>query len=229
MQYDMFRIAFRNRSIFDNRVHNNMGNAFGLDIDYRELVEVAYDIVGVEPGNFDMNIQIPRINIDDERIHAINENIRNTYIPEIIDFGTDASIDVTLNISYVAYINEGVLSVVINSLLTEGVGSPQRLIIRTINIDLDTFEILDLEEVLRRQGINIEELQARIDREIEDVARGQEGLDGEDVSVFLRNPNDLMYRVENINNFFVGEEGHLFIVFSYGNSADTNMFDLVVI
>ena len=35
------------------------------------------------------------------------------------------------------------------------------------------------------------------------------------------------YKIENITNFFLNEEGKLYIVFAYGNQNFTSEFDIV--
>ena len=41
--------------------------------------------------------------------------------------------------------------------------------------------------------------------------------------------NNQMYRVENISNFILGEQGHLYIIYAYGNNNFTSETDLIII
>ena len=45
--------------------------------------------------------------------------------------------------------------------------------------------------------------------------------------VYERNLESEIYKIENITNFFLNEEGKLYIVFAYGNQNFTSEFDIV--
>ena len=45
----------------------------------------------------------------------------------------------------------------------------------------------------------------------------------------VRDAENEMYEIENAENFFLGEDGFLYIVYSYGNKEETNLIDIIVI
>ena len=47
-------------------------------------------------------------------------------------------------------------------------------------------------------------------------------------SVYKRNSSDSMYNVDNITEFFLGEDDVLYVIFAYGNQNQTNEMDIVV-
>ena len=71
-------------------------------------------------------------------------------------------------------------------------------------------------------------MQTRIDEEILASARRVEVKREQGHNVHARDTADPMYRVENINNFFLGVDGHLFVIFAYGNISHTNAIDKII-
>ena len=48
-------------------------------------------------------------------------------------------------------------------------------------------------------------------------------------NVYQRNPEDEMYKLENIQNFMEGPNGELYIIFAYGNNNYTSEMDVIEI
>ena len=218
--YEELRIRFRNEIFISSLLWENE--------EHSDLVETR-EIIDTSAGRFDFNIQIPIVNIENGEAEIINDLIWEEYIVYATNIVENARVHTIFNVDYAAYINDNILSIVIRSTYRSG---RERLTIRTFNIDLNTNEFLTLEDIIARRNLDTREMQEKIDEEIEAIARHQEAvqetIDDPRVEVLLRDPSDKMYRIENIDNFFIGERGHLFIVFAYGNESYTRDVDLVI-
>ena len=48
-------------------------------------------------------------------------------------------------------------------------------------------------------------------------------------SVYPRNSSDEIYDIDNITEFFIGEDNALYVIFAYGNQNNTSEMDIVVL
>ena len=47
-------------------------------------------------------------------------------------------------------------------------------------------------------------------------------------AVNVRDSNCDEYKIENSQNFFIGEKGYLFVVYPYGNKEFTSEMDIII-
>ena len=219
--YEELRDNFRN--IFDNSLHLD-----SQSFDLEGLVDTVRTLEASEAERFDFNLHIPRINIDHANIDALNEVIRNTYLGRAEQIYETSTSHTIFNVDYVAYVNGNVLSLIVRASLRYG-NNPQRLLIQAVNVNLDTNTVMEIDDVIALKELDRSEMQERINSEITERIRQVEALaEATEHNIFMRDLNDPMYLVENVNNFFLGEDGHLFIMFAYGNRNYTNEIDVVI-
>ena len=48
-------------------------------------------------------------------------------------------------------------------------------------------------------------------------------------NLYPRNSNDEIYDIDNITEFFIGEDNALYVIFAYGNQNNTSEMDIVVL
>ena len=48
-------------------------------------------------------------------------------------------------------------------------------------------------------------------------------------TVYKRDLNNAMYLIDNVDNFFVGKDGKIYIIYAYGNSNFTSEIDIIEI
>jgi len=119
------------------------------------------------------------------------------------------------------------LSVVIHSNLKEGT-SAQRVIVETYNYDLRNNKEISLEEVLRIENIEPEQMQNKIKSEIEIEQKKVEDLKNLGYSIYSRDAENDRYKIENSKQFYLTNQT-LYIIYAYGNDTFTSEMDLVVI
>ena len=178
-------------------------------------------------NSYDMNLNIPYINIDNETIKAYNEEIKQTYEEKAENILQAESGNTIYTLEYEATIENDILSLIIRSNLKEG-ASAQRLIVQTFNYDLRNNKEITLEELIELKQLNVDDVQNRIDEEITAEYRRVEDLKSLGYLIFERNPADEMYKIENSQDFFV-KDGNIYIIYAYGNENLTREMDLVIV
>ena len=131
------------------------------------------------------------------------------------------------NVDYVAFINNGILSIVIKSLLKEG-NNPQRTIVQTYNYDLQTGERVEIGKILSNKGLTTDEVQKKIKDIVNEAANAANILEQSGYSVFKRNLEYAMYNMNNLSTYMLGPSNELYIIFAYGNKNFTSEMDIVL-
>lgn len=219
--------------LFDNEM-NYQGYSVNdqVKIDQtKELVYTNYSLTEIYENKYDIKANIPFININSEKIANINKEI-NTIFQEkansIIankDKGTAASI---YTVDYTAYLNQNILSIIIKSTIREG-GNVQRLIIKAYTYNLSTDEIIPLSNMLEIQAKDTQTVENDIRKVIQESISYTDNLAAIGYTVYERDINSTIYKVENSNNYFLGPNNTIYIIYAYGNSSFTSEKDIVVL
>ncbi len=212
-------------SIFTNSI--NIESSARQDINYEEIVYCKYNI-NEEKDNYKINAKIPYFNIDNINSEYINKNISELFSSKIIEIVNNSTLNTTFDLNYVVYVNNNIISLVINCKYKEGKNA-QRQIIQTYNYDLEKNKVLNIDDILQYKNLSKEEVQTKISDEISKKVSETQAISQQGYNVYTRNENDDMYKVENTTNFFLGKNNYLYIVYAYGNNAFTSITDLVII
>ena len=141
-------------SNFDDIFQNQL-EEYTTDVDVKKIDEekpLVYtyytkDENESKENSYDMNLNIPYINIDSETIKAYNEEIKQTYEEKAENILQAESGNTIYTLQYEATIENNILSLIIRSNLKEG-ASAQRLIVQTFNYDLKNNKEITLEELI---------------------------------------------------------------------------------
>lgn len=219
-------------SNFDDIFQNHL-EEYTTDVSIKKIDE-GQDIVYTyytkdenKKNSYDMNLNIPYINIDNEIIAAYNEEIKQTYEEKAESTLQTENENIIYTLQYEATIENDILSLIIRANLKEG-SSAQRLIIQTFNYDLRNNKEITLEEMINLKQLNTNDVQNKINQEIESEHQRVEDLRSLGYSVFERNPEGEMYKIENSQEFFV-KDGNIYIIYAYGNENITSEMDLVIV
>lgn len=194
--------------------------------------EIVYTYVEIQESNdrYELNINIPAININTDVATSLNSSTQTTFINkanEIIS-DTDSTVKIIYSIDYVAFINDNILSLVIRSTLKEG-SSAQRIMIQTYNYNLETDEEVSLLDLVTLKMLNKDE----VDEEIMEVVteaneEAQILYDMGYSETYVRDLDSSIYSVDGANVYFLGPDGTLYIIYPYGNSEFTSTMDIIV-
>ena len=193
----------------------------------QEIVYTYYQKAENKENSYDINLNIPYINIDNETIVAYNEEIKQTYEEKAENTLQTENENIIYTLQYEATIENDILSLIIRANLKEG-SRAQRLIIQTFNYDLKNNKEISLAEMIELKQLNQREVQSKIDEEIASEQKRVEDLRSLGYGIFERDSENEMYKIENSQEFFV-KDGNIYIIYAYGNENITSEMDLVIV
>ena len=193
------------------------------------IIGIAYESTEKVTGKYSIDIKVPYININNSTVREYNKQIEEIFKQKALDIMNDfTSTDIIYTVDYIAYINENnMVSIAIRSILKEG-SNAQRTIIQTYNYDFVNSKEIKLEEILETKGLEKKEVENKITTKIKQEQVKVEELKKLGYNIFERNYKDDMYELENTTEFFIGEEGFLYLIYAYGNENYTSELDLVI-
>ena len=83
--------------------------------------------------------------------------------------------------------------------------------------------------MLEIKGLNSNDVQSKIEDTIQASISYSDNLASLGYETFKRNKNDEMYNIENVDNYFVGPNRSIYIIYAYGNKNFTTESDVVYI
>ncbi len=222
-----------------NNLFNNTFNKQGYDtsnikrfqsLESEDIVYKAYDVKQEVDGKYSLDIKLPAFNIDNQEVPAgYNSKTQSIFANKVTSIVTGANQYTIYNIDYVAYINDGILSLTIKSTLKEG-NNPQRNIVLSYNYNIETGESVTLDEVLEKYNISKNEVNKKINTQVKEASKQAEKIsEATGQNMYKRDLTNAMYLTENVNNFLVGKNGEIYIIYAYGNNSLTSEIDIIKI
>lgn len=193
----------------------------------KRIIYTGYQYEENVEGKYNINVNLPYINIENETIEKYNKEIKETFEDKTLSILTSKVSGEIYNVNYKAYITNEILSIVIRANLKEG-NNPQRQIYKTYNFNLKTNKPVEIKEMLSIKGLEEKEANEKIKEEIKNIQVDVEKLKESGYEIFTRNSNDEMYKIENVKEYFLGKENRLYIIFAYGNQNFTSEKDIVI-
>lgn len=222
----ILKVEFNN--IFDNKLDIKNTNIEVKKLENeKDIVFTDYQRKETKENNYDLDLNIPKINVDTDTIKKYNQEISDTFIKKAENILASSNSNSIYTVQYAATIEDDILSLVIQSNLKDG-NNAQRVIVLTYNYDLKNNEEISLKDLLERKNINIASVENDVRDEISSEKKRVENLKALGYSVFERNPDDSRYKVENTKQFFI-EDSKIYLIYAYGNDNLTTEMDLVVI
>lgn len=194
-----------------------------------EIVGVLYESKEKLAGKYSLDVKIPYININTSAVKKYNSEIEQTFKQKALDvINSTESKDVVYTVDYIAYINKNnILSIAIRSILKEG-NNAQRTIIQTYNYDFKNNKEITLDKILETKGLNKEQVETKVIEKVKKEQAKVEELKKLGYNIFERDYTNKMYKVENTTEFFIGQDGFLYLIYAYGNNNYTSELDLVI-
>lgn len=223
-QTELLKTEFE--QIFTNRIENAEGQENKKKESDKELVYTKTERKESKLNCYDIEVHIPYINIDNEKVEEYNKEIEE-FVEKTNSVLESQNRNTIYTVEYVANVKDGILSLIIRSNLKEG-SSAQRVIIQTYNYDLRNNKEITLAEVLKIEGLNKYEIQEKVKNEITIAQKKVEDLKNLGYNIYSRELDNGMYQVENSKEFYL-TENTLYIIYAYGNETFTSEMDLIVI
>ena len=214
--------------IFQNRLETYESDLQISKIDENEsLIYTYYAKQETKENSYDLNLNIPYINIDNEILQNYNQEIKETFEQKAESVLETQNENIIYSVQYEATIENDILSLIIRSNLKQS-SNAQRLIIQTYNYDLRNQREVTLQEMIQNKQLDIRDVQNKINEEITLAQKKVDDLKSLGYGIFERNPEDEMYKIENTEQFFI-KDGNIYIMYAYGNENLTTEMDLVIV
>lgn len=216
-------------NIFDNKINYQNNNInIAKEDSQKEIIYTSYINQDVLENSYDFNINIPYLNINSDTAKKINQEINSLFYEKAINILANTNQKTIYNVKYKAYVNNNIVSLIISATLKEG-DNAQRVIIKTYNYNLSSDSELGIKEILQYRNISETYAQNKINETIKNASENVNKYIELGYNRYLRNVNDSIYKLENTNVYFLGENKALYIIYPYGNSHYTSEIDLLVI
>ncbi|MBR3697536.1 MAG: hypothetical protein IKM97_04680 [Clostridia bacterium] len=216
-------------SLFQNSLKINSENVNIVEKieETKDLIYTGYKLENEDENYYSVNANIPLINIDSAKAQEINRQIKSDFYDKANNIMRQTDNYDVYNVTYVAYINGDILSVVIKSSLKEG-NKSERVSIKTYNYSLTKDKILNLTDLIALKNETIENVQLKITNEIKTAYTNAKIIAAEYGNLYERDIEGEMYKVENATTFFLTDDGYIYVVYAYGNNDYTNEMDVVI-
>lgn len=214
--------------IFDNTLKINSENLSVDKIDSeKDIVYTAYHLVNEDETYYSVDVNIPEINLDSEVAKKMNSEIKSEYYNKANSIMRQTQGNTIYKVSYGAYINRNVLSVVIRASLKEQ-GKSEKVSMKTYTYSILGEEMIPLEDLIKLKGTTPEEVQNSIDTEIRTASANAQLIANEYGTLYQRNLESEQYKVQNATEYFLTDDGYVYIIYAYGNQDYTNERDIVI-
>lgn len=214
--------------IFNNNIENTEGNYDSKKEDTtKNLVYTIQEKKETKTNSYDLEIHIPYINIKNEIVDKYNKEIEEVFVNMKNKVLKSENRNIIYTVEYVANVQDGILSVMIHSNFKEGTNA-QRVIIKTYNYDLRNNKEITLQEMLKFEQLEEQKIQNQIKYEIETEQKKVEDLKQLGYNIYNRNIDSDIYKIENTTEFYITKDV-LYIIYPYGNEAETSEMDLIII
>ena len=224
--YNNLRMEFN--SIFMNQLYTEEPNTrFDRIQTNKEIVYTGYNLKNEDENFYKVDVKIPVLNINTEVAKKINKEIEEEFYNKANVIMRNLEGYTIYNVSYSAYVNKDVVSIVVKSSLKEE-NKNEKVTIKTYNYSIPTGKEVLLKELIELKQISPKEVQKTIDEEIEKAYNNALAISSEYGSTYNRNLDDKMYNLENTKEFFLTNEGNIYIIYPYGNEEYTNEVDIVI-
>ncbi|MBR6033710.1 MAG: hypothetical protein IKP28_03100 [Clostridia bacterium] len=226
-EYEELKVKFN--SIFNNTVKMPLGEQVEVNKsdETKDIVYTAYEIDLYSENKYDINVNIPAINIDSEVAKKINKEIDNIFGSKVNTVILSKDALSIYNLDYVAYLKDDILSIVIKATLKE-LDYSQRVIIKTYNYNIATDQEVTLGTFLIKKNLNKNDVYNKVTDEIEKVITNNEAFAKAGFEVYVRDKNSKIYLPENTDTFFMDENDYLYIIYAYGNNNFTSEMDMII-
>lgn len=231
-EIDVLKAEFN--SLFNNSILINSEN---VRVDRmepsNELVYAGYNFVNEDENYYSVNAQIPILNINTDVAKAINGEIKKEYYDKANAIMRRTEGNTIYNVTYAAFVNQDILSLVIKSSLKEQDKS-EKVSIKTYCYSLPDSKLLSINNVLESsellagKGILLENVQTTINDEVKKAYNNAKIIAENYGTLYERDLKSEIYKIENTQNFFLTQDGYVYIVYAYGNNDYTNEMDIII-
>lgn len=193
----------------------------------KDLLYTGYKLKNEDENFFSVNAVIPLLNINTEKAKEINKAIIAEFHEKANTVMRSQDVYTVYNVTYIAYINNDILSVAIKSSLREG-EKAEKVSVKTYNYSLSAERQVTLAELVELKEETVQSVQSKIDSEIKTAYNNAKIIAAEYGNLYERDLSSDMYKVENATTYFLTDDGYVYVLYPYGNKDYTNEMDIVI-
>ena len=215
--------------IFENKVNYLENNSYKISKikENEEIVYLGYQNNEKKANDYELDVNIPYINIKNETTEEFNTQIKDIFEKKAKDVLNTQNHNIIYTVDYSAYVSNNILSLIVRSTLKEG-GNPQRDIVQTYNYDLANQKKCTIDSMLELKGISKKEASQKIKDEIKIVQERVDELIKLGYTIYARDYTSDIYNINNVTEYFMGNDDALYIIYAYGNENHTSEMDITV-
>ena len=220
--------------LFNNSIEINSENVRVDRIETsKELVYTGYNLVNEDENFYSVNAQIPILNINTDAAKAVNAEIRTEYYDKANTIMRKTEGNTIYNVTYAAFVNEDILSLVVKASLKEQ-GKSEKVTIKTYSYHLPEQKLLSLNDLLEYSDLlavkelTLEGIQKIINEDIEKAYNNAKIIAADFGNLYERDLSSEIYKIENATTFFLTQDGYVYLVYAYGNKDYTNEMDIII-
>ena len=193
--------------IFENKVNYLENNNYKIDKldNSKEIIYTGYSDKNNKISDYNLDVNIPYINIQNSVIDGFNNEIKEVFEKKARDILNTQKQNIIYSVNYCSYITNNILSLVIRANLKEG-ENPARDIVQTYNYDLINQKEVSFEDMLELKSVSRLDASRKINAEIKEIENEVKNMSQLGYSVYPRNSSDEIYDIDNITEFFIGED-----------------------
>ena len=215
-------------NLFTNTINNDNGeNNSKKEEQDKDLVYTGYQRKESKLNSYNLEVNIPHINVDNEITNNYNKEIEDIFLNLANNVLQTENSNIIYTVDYVANVQDGILSLMIRSNFKQG-SNAQKVIIQTYNYDLRNNKEITLQEVLKIEKLDEQNVQNRIHTKVQEEEKKAEDLHSLGYNIYSRDINSDIYKLENSTEFYLTPDA-LYIIYAYGNETDTSEMDLVIL
>ena len=215
---------------FENMFNNNY---IGENIEVEKLdeeKEIIYkDFEKKEniSDDYNININIPKINIKSEVVEKINKEISNNFKEKFRSVFAKKNSKILYFVEYTSFTEGDVLTVVVRTSIKEG-SKAQQVMLDTYSYDFKNDKEVGIYDEITKLNYDKEEIQKIIKDRIKDEENNSKALQELGYNVYARNSEDEKYLLDNTKCFYI-LNNKLYIIYAYGNQDLTSTMDIIII
>lgn len=178
--------------------------------------------------NCELDVSIPYINIKSDMVSKQNKETSQNFREKAEELSKSNDINNTIyNVRYQAYVQNNILSLVIRAELKEK-GKNQKIMIQSYNYDLIKNRQVQLDELLKYKNVSTSDAKTKIEKTIKSVQEQNNSFSEQGYEMYKRDYTSDIYKLENTKQYFLGNDGILYLIYAYGNNDYTSEFDMVI-
>ena len=192
------------------------------------IVQTGYQIQNNDDSFYTIQVNVPTIQLNTQTAVDLNAQLKNDFYQNALGYMVQTERHIYYTVSYQAFYKDNYLSIVIKSSMKSG-NDPESVIVKAYVYSIESDELVSINEMLEHTGITSKKAQAAIDKEIKAANNRSKTLAVEFGEMYTRDVESEEYLVENAKNYFLTDEGNLYIVYTYGEDETTNEIDIIIL